>query len=191
MFSHSSEGVMLGDQRLQEVFDVTESKDFPQYGVRIVDFGFVPGSREVVWYSFAQDIRSYITTDRYGTTFDNLPMMADINDGSAITLVFQAGAGGSPFCIEAVIGSHVNDYGKQYILVGEPETIVYAANYYSTGKVTGFLPGATGGLQYEGLTGLPGISAQFGTASILISLTVIISMVAMNIRTLITKKEAS
>jgi len=187
--THDAAALPLGDNVIERVLDLDSTQDHPDYGVHVVDLGFLPGGRETVWFSLSEDIRSYVSTDRFGNSLDDLPMMANIEDGADIALVFQAGAGGSPFCIEAIIGSHVNPHGSGYVLVGEPETIVYAANYYATGKVSGFLPGAIGGLQYENLTGIPGISAQFGTASILISLTVIIGMVAMNIRTLVRRRE--
>jgi hypothetical protein len=189
MLTHSTPSLPLGDNVIKRTIDLDSTQDHPDYGVKVVDLGFLPGGRETIWFSISEDIRSYVTTDRFGNSLDDLPMMADIEDGSDIALVFQAGAGGSPFCIEAIIGSHVNPHGSEYVLVGEPETIVYAANYYATGKVSGFLPGAIGGLQYENLSGVPGISAQFGTASILISLIVIIGMVAMNIRTLVRTRE--
>jgi hypothetical protein len=185
LWTHDANTLLLGDNAIRRVLGLASTADHPDYGTKFVDLGYIPGTRELVWHALADEVRGIITVDRYGTPLDDLPLMAGIMDGSDIDFVFQSGATGSPFCIEAVMNSHRIPYGVGYVLVGEPETLVYAANYYATGYCDGYLAGAAGGLQYELVSGLPGIGAKFGTASVLITLFVIVGLVVMNVRNLI------
>jgi len=59
-------------------------------GVNWVNLGYIPGGESAV-AAFANDIRSVVSKDYFGTPIDEIPLMKDVNDATAFAAVFWWG----------------------------------------------------------------------------------------------------
>jgi len=153
-FQYSSSPVLIRDLVLPRI---DNGKLYgKKYGVDYVDLGYIPGG-ETAMSRFGSGIRGTISTDFYGTSLDNIPVMKEVN--KATDFQFMVCLGGS------IVIQYVRQFPEKWKLpmgVGTlamnfPEWMPYMA----TGQITGMLNGTVGGAEYEILLRKPGLG--YGT----------------------------
>jgi hypothetical protein len=124
------------------------------YGEDYVFLGFVAG-QETGMRAFATDVRSVMSTDSYGTSFDDLPIMKDFHSATDAVGIVCAG----------------NFYSEQIIMqiqavAGVPIVIQASGGGASAGMgfypepVIGMMAGIKGGAEYESLLGRLGLATS-------------------------------
>jgi len=127
----------------------------PEYGTRfvIMDPGFMSA------YVTSVNFRGTLSYDIYGTSFDNLPLVKNVKDGSSFK-VYLGGALGGDWTIA------FGRLGVKCIAAGCAGAITVAGTYYATGLYQGVLLGAKGGMEMDYLLGYTSGTKAFraGTA---------------------------
>ena len=84
----------VGPQMIADNINEVLTSDFPDYteGVDFVNLGFKPGYEGVIKV-IASNIRELYTTDHKGTSVQDIPMMAGINNIQQMDLVINVSAG--------------------------------------------------------------------------------------------------
>jgi hypothetical protein len=147
------------------------------YGTNFVNIGPIPADRTTAKL-FSENIRAVTITDDEGTSFDDLPMMADIQDGSDIDLLF----GGQ---------QAIEDYKLVHgttIMVAQSSQTIFKAVYYaliSAGHIKAGLAGLVGAAEYEVLLQQPGKASQYMFGIVVAALFGIALIAYTNVRYLI------
>jgi hypothetical protein len=180
-------------KRLLNLTDISEMPNHPYYGYQLVDLGYIAGSREANFYRFASDMHGVVTTDRWGTPLEDIPMMQDVRTGADVDLVVTFGSYGPPACWNIPIGSFYLQHGVPCIGTGEGEIFTEAAYLQQCGLLKGLGGCALGQRQYEALVieayGIENVSYSQATQILYQGLFVIIAMLIHNIWVLVIKKE--
>lgn len=122
-------------------------------GVNWVNLGYIPGGESAV-AAFANNIRSVVSKDYFGTPIDEIPLMKHINNAKDFAAVFWWG--GSEGSIPYGIRQFVGPFG---IPMSGSCTTNEAPNYspyISAGQLRGLFAGVRGSAEYEYLLKLPG-----------------------------------
>lgn len=84
----------VGPQMIDDTIGRVIKSDFPQlvYGQDYVNLGYKSGSEGVIKV-IVTDLRQLYTTDAYGTSVDNIPMLADIRSVQSFRLLINISAG--------------------------------------------------------------------------------------------------
>jgi hypothetical protein len=122
-----------------------------KYGEDYVYIGYYPYSEPVV-AQLASSIRSFFTTDNYGTPLDEMPMMKDVDKAEDITLVIT--------CDTGDVGSYyIRQWRVPYgVPVAEVGIAMLGSSYmpfYRAGVLFGMSVGVRGGAELEKLIGEP------------------------------------
>jgi len=131
-----------------------------KYGVDYVVLPYAPLG-EAGEASFAQNIRGVYPNDIYGTPLDQIPMMKNINDQSAIDLVIFMYT--SCTDVEWPIRQWVVPYKKPVIVATLGCCGPMAVPYYPT-QIQGFLSGSGMGTEIEIVSKNPGPGAMMSDA---------------------------
>jgi hypothetical protein len=187
-------GEYYGDQTIKQTlgYAYPDTKDHPKYGTQWVEMGFVAGFRTAQLYDMSVDMTSIFAADRYGTPYEDVPMLADVQDGGDIALYVHGCTHGSPGSSEDLIGSFHERYGTEIIPCGEQEIITMLVSYWVIGKLAGIIYGSGAALQYERLSGIPSTAnpaAGYATALFYVGWLIILGVVGVNVYQLWYKKQ--
>lgn len=116
----------------------------PGYGT---DFVIMDPTFTANYYLIAGNWRAGGTTDLFGTSFDNLPLLKNIKDGTQIYATVQSALGAD----EAIAFGRV---GVKCIATGCSGAMTVGATYYGVGYFKGLLIGIKGGMEMDQLLGL-------------------------------------
>jgi hypothetical protein len=184
---------IMSYKEMLNITDINEMPNHPIYGTQLVDLGYIAGSREANFYKFASDMHGVVSTDRWGTPLEDIPMMQDVRDGGDVELVVTYGSYGPPSCWNIPIGSFYLQYGTPCIGTGEGEIFTEAAYLQQCGLLKGLGGCALGQRQYEALViekyGVPNYSYPEATQILYQGIFVIVAMLIHNIWELVIKKE--
>ena len=149
-----AEGPMFWEKTIKELGGI-EAYD-KEYGKDVVWLGFLAGL-ETACASLADNLEGAVGgVDAYGTSFSNLPLMAEVNevDDFKILIVLSWGS---------TYANWMNQWQMPY---GIPEYIIPLAGvaaearpYYEAGQIASMIVGARGSAEYELLLRMPGRAA--------------------------------
>ena len=141
----------------QKAIDTALSKLPPgtpaENGVDWVNLGYIPGGESAV-AAFANDIRSVVSKDYFGTPIDQIPLMEDVNDATAFAAVFWWG--GSEGSIPYGVRQFVGPFGIPMAGSCTTNEVPNYSPYISSGQLKGLFGGIRGSAEYEYLLKLPG-----------------------------------
>ena len=122
-------------------------------GINWVNLGYIPGG-ESACAAFANDIRSVVTKDYFGTPIENIPIMKGVNDATAFVAVFWWG--GSEGSIPYGVRQFVTPFGIPMSGSCTTNEVPNYSPYISSGQMHGIFGGVRGSAEYEYLLKLPG-----------------------------------
>ncbi len=122
-------------------------------GVNWVNLGYIPGGESAV-AAFANNIRSVVSKDYFGTPIDEIPLMKDVNDATAFAAVFWWG--GSEGSIPYGIRQFYGPFGIPISGSCTTNEVPNYSPYISAGQLQGLFGGVRGSAEYEYLLKLPG-----------------------------------
>ena len=138
----------------EEAIETTNLYDKMEYGVEVVNLGFVPGA-EVAIRDFTADVWGSVGgLDWYGTPLEDIPLMADVRDIHDIDLVISV-HGANPGTPEWVTQMQA-PYDKPFIAMATAAGYTSQLPFYRSGALLGITKGARGTAELEVLTGIPG-----------------------------------
>jgi hypothetical protein len=187
-------GEFYGDQTIEQTigYSYPDTQNHPLYGTNWVEMGYVAGFRTAQLYSMADDMTSIFAADRYGTPYEDIPMLADVATASDISVYVHGCTHGSPGSSEDLIGSFHEPYGTEIIPCGEQEIITMLVSYWVIGKLAGIIYGSGASLQYESLSGIPSTAnpaAGYATALFYVGWLIILGVIGVNVYQLWYKKQ--
>lgn len=147
----------------------------PDYGVKFVNLGFVPGGTGLL-EQWRDSIVAITPLDAYGNNLADLPMMSNFNELKVdCELMIGLDARG----VDAI---YVVRYNTPLIELGGTDSASYLASSYTAGYFKGMLMGQRGGAEYELLSGIPGKSFAYLQNALTIGTVMIVLMIVMNVR---------
>jgi hypothetical protein len=159
-------------------------QDHPDYGVKFVNLGYVPGGNALL-EQWRDSIIAITPTDTYGNSLADLPMMDNFDELKVDC--------------ELMIGLDARGLGPIYVVryntplieMGGTDSASYLAASYTAGYFKGMLMGQRGGAEYELLSGISGKSFAYLQNALTIGTVMIILMIVMNVRWYLTKESTS
>jgi hypothetical protein len=142
----------VGPQMIEENINKVIRADFPhlQYGVDYVNLGFKSGNEGVIKV-IVTDLRQLYTTDAYGTSLDNIPMMQGIRNIRQMKLIINVSAGyaGTKEWVQYAITPYQRE-GLRMVAgcTGVQAPLLYP---YIPGQLPGLLGAIKGAAEYEAL----------------------------------------
>jgi hypothetical protein len=159
-------------------------QNHPDYGVKFVNLGFVPGGTGLL-EQWRDSIVAITPVDAYGTPLEDLPMMSNFDAlKSDCELMIGLDARG----IDAI---YVVRYNTPMLEMGGTDSASYLASSYTAGYFKGMLMGQRGGAEYELLSGIPGKSFAYLQNALTIGTVMIILMIVLNVNWYLKKGSAS
>jgi hypothetical protein len=156
-----------------------------RYGVDYVNLGFLPGS-EASLAAFAADIHRTIPKDYFGTSLNDLPIMANVKTLRDINLVVAITGGNLP--------SYLRQWQAPYkVLVCCGTSSINITDFlpfYASGQIVGLLNSLVGAAEYETLVKEPGMGIASSDALSLAHLVIIMFVVIGNLGYLVTQATA-
>ncbi len=122
-------------------------------GVNWVNLGYIPGG-ESATAALANNIRSVVAKDYFGTLIDEIPLMKDVNDATAFAALFWWG--GSEGSIPYGVRQFVGPFGIPMSGSCTTNEVPNYSPYISAGQLQGLFGGVRGSAEYEYLLKLPG-----------------------------------
>ena len=121
-----------------------------EYGVDYVHLGYIAGAEKGMM-SFANDVRSVVNEDNYGTQIDELSIMDNFNSMHDAALLVAVGSG----YMENTV-SIIQPVALTPIIVQGSAGGATGAMAFYPDTIKGLLTGIKGGAEYEYLIGRPG-----------------------------------
>lgn len=150
-------------------------QDHPDYGVKFVNLGYVPGGNGLL-EQWRDSVVAITPNDAYGNNIADLPMMSNFNElKTECDLMIGLDARG----LETI---YVVRFNTPLIEMGGTDSASYLALSYTAGYFKGMLMGQRGGAEYELLSGIPGKSFAYLQNALTIAAVMIILMIGMNVR---------
>jgi hypothetical protein len=141
----------LGPQMIEESIDRIIKADFPHlvYGVDYVNLGFKSGYEGVIKV-IVTDLRQLYTTDHYGTSFDNIPMMRGIRHIRAMKLIINVSAGypGTKEWVQYAVTPYPDEIRLVAGCTGVQAPLLYP---YIPQQLPGLLGAIKGAAEYEAI----------------------------------------
>jgi len=153
MVSFEPDGPSMLDEALTEIMEQWPDK---KYGEDIIHFGFFPGF-EAAMAAFAGDINTLTTTDYYGNTWKDMPIMEGINGGKDCQLIVDK----TWWIADYIVRQFAAPYGVPVIYWGGASYAIRALPYFSAGLVEGIFFGFYGLAEYESIMKMPGIGVKY------------------------------
>ncbi len=173
----------------EAAIDATNLFDKMEYGVEVVNLGFVPGG-EVAIRELCTDVWGSVgDLDWYGAPLEQLPMMADIHDIDDIDLVISV-HGAAPGFNEWITQMQA-PYDKPFIAMATAAGYTAELPFYRSGALLGISKGARGTAELEKLTGIGGPATTLMSAQSAGHMIIIACVVISNIRPLIKSNKKS
>jgi hypothetical protein len=122
-------------------------------GVDWVHLGYVPGQESGV-AALANDIRSVLNVDYYGTPLDSIPLMDGVNDATTFAAVLWWG--GSEGSIPWGVRQFVTPFGTPMTGMCTTNEVPNYTPYINAGQLQGLIGGVRGSAEYEYLIQMPG-----------------------------------
>jgi hypothetical protein len=122
-------------------------------GIEWVNLGYIPGGESGVG-ALANNIRSVVKKDYFGTPIDEIPLMKNINDARAFSAVLWWG--GSEGSIPYGIRQIAVPFGIPMSGSCTTNEVPNYSPYISAGQLKGLFGGVRGSAEYEYLLRLPG-----------------------------------
>lgn len=124
-----------------------------QYGVDVVNLGFVPGEEQAIT-ALAENFEKTVAKDFYGRPIKELPLMNEIHSAKEAKIIIQNSAGGlGPLGWIRQVGV---PYGTPIATVVSQVMMPSAMPYYQSGQLVGVGAGLRFAAEYETLLGEPG-----------------------------------
>lgn len=122
-------------------------------GVDWVNLGYLPGGESAVG-ALANNIRSVMSKDVFGTPIDQIPLMQDINDAKAFSAVLWWGGseGSIPYGVRQIVAPFNIPMSGSCTTNEVPNY----SPYISSGQLKGLFGGVRGSAEYEYLLNRPG-----------------------------------
>ena len=138
----------------EEAIGTTNLFDKMEYGVDVVNLGFVPGA-EVAIRELCVDVSGSVGgLDWYGTPLEQLSLMDGVNDINDIDLVISV-HGADPG-VPAWVAQMQAPYDKPFIAMATAAGYTSQLPFYRSGALLGIMKGARGTAEFEKLTNVPG-----------------------------------
>jgi hypothetical protein len=125
------------------------------YGINFVNVGVIPTSRAATKL-FSEDMRAVTQVDDVGTPLDSIPMMANINDGSAFDLVIALGGYQTKY-----IEDYHEVYGQDFLYTSSQNLVKAWYMVITAGDVKSALGGVVAGAEYESILGIASLSSKY------------------------------
>ena len=132
-------------------FDESGYSASKQYGVDYVNLGFIAG-HETAMSAFARNPREILTTDYYGTSLSNMPLMGEVSSIESFKYL--------AFTTSTSQDHYIRQFsGYSTKVVGCIQSLYYSVMkvYMGAGQIEGFINGLRGSAEYELLTGDLGV----------------------------------
>lgn len=148
--STSTEGPLMYELMLEKFQSVFDEADYV-YGEDYVYLGYVAGE-ETARAAIASDIRTAFSSDYYGTSLDEIPLMQRVHNYADYSMIISYTMG-SP---ESFVRQFNTQYGViTHIHCGEMMTPTILP-FWASGQITGLLNGGVGAAEMEVLVKRPG-----------------------------------
>jgi hypothetical protein len=144
-------GSEIGPVSWDKVFTPILEPSVMEYGEDYVYLGFISGLETYV-ARLAEDIHSLVSVDYYGTSLENIPMMAEIIDYSDVAMIIPVE------CAEWTEW-YIKHWGQRGVLVSGIVCAIYIprhATFYEGGQMTGYVGSSRGSAELELLVNQPG-----------------------------------
>lgn len=167
---------LVGEQAVAE----TRLYDKMDYGVDVVNLGYVPGGASAVRDMCADVWNAVGGKDYYGTPLNELPMMEDIKDIHDVAMViniFSASPG-----IDELLTQMQAPYNKPFIAMCTATGYPSRLPFFRSGELVGITKGARGAAELEVLTKIPGPATGLMSAQSAGHLLLIIFIILANLR---------
>ena len=171
----------------EEAIETTRLYDAMEYGVDVVNLGFVPGA-EIAIRDLCVDVWGCVGgLDWYGNPLEELPLMEDIKDIHDIDQVISVhGANpGTPQWIAQMQAP----YNKPFIALATAAGYNSQLPFFRSGALLGITKGARGTAEFELLTGIPGPATTLMSSQSAGHMIIIACVVISNIRPFIGSKK--
>jgi hypothetical protein len=141
----------VGPRMIEESIDRVIKADFPhlEYGVDYVNLGYKSGYEGVIKV-IVTDLRQLYTTDAYGTSLDNIPMMRGIRNIRQMKLIVNVSAGyaGTKEWVQYAVTPYPQDIRLVAGCTGVQAPLLYP---YIPEQLPGLLGAIKGAAEYEAL----------------------------------------
>jgi hypothetical protein len=124
------------------------------YGEDYIELGFLPGDASTVAL-LARSFRSVTETDRFGTSFDDLPMIGPGNDLNHDNFTMMTGCAWTFAWIDQWRWGY--EPYQYYLQITEMGGFASVPGRIAGGQIDSAVPGIIGGAMYEQLWGRPGV----------------------------------
>jgi hypothetical protein len=149
-FSRNAEGFKLSERYI-EMADTTGLT----YGEDWVEFGYISGG-EAVLSGIVDDLETIAPKDKYGTNFEDLPMLQNIRNIDDYDYMYYSTSSDMPPYARQW-GEKAQQRGIPVIMNILSGSIPLAMPYYTAGTMTGYMNSVIGGAGYEKLIDTPGM----------------------------------
>jgi hypothetical protein len=163
------------------------TKEGQVYGEDYVYLGFIPGE-ETAAAAIANDPwAAFSGKDAYGTSMDQLPLMADFREATDIAMV--ANSGGSMQWIFLYLRQWQETFGVDWIATGSSKFESTYVAFLPTGQLTSVIAGARHAAEYELLLGEPTLTIASMDAQSVAHLAIVFFMILGNLFYFIQKRD--
>lgn len=164
----------------EKAIERTKLYEKMEYGVEVVNLGFVPGG-EIAIRDFVEDIwKSVGDKDWYGTPLEDLPIMEDIKDIHDIDLVISVHSA-SPGWAEWLTQMQA-PYDKPFVAHATAAGYAQQIPFFRSGALLGLTKGARGTAELETLTKIPGPATALMSSQSAGHLIILFAVIVGNIR---------
>lgn len=139
----------VGPQMIDDAINNIIKQDYKdlQYGRDYVNLGFKPGNEGVIKV-IVTNLRQLYTTDHYGTSVDDVPMMRDIRSVQDMDLILNVSAGypGTKEWVQYAATPYPNEFKLAAGCTGVQAPLLYP---YIPDQLVGLLGAIKGAAEYE------------------------------------------